>query len=293
MALWTGQLASALGSSMSTLAFKLVTLAVTGSARTAGLVGGAGALGAFLVGPFTGVLADRVSRRRMIVVGNLVGAMLFGALAVAGLAHALAGPLLLVIALLSGMSSTVVSPALSAAVRTVVPGSQRAQASAYASGRAAAVSLVAPPAGGALIPLGYGIPFLADAVSYVVAAASVLLVRHPLTAPERARRPFWHEMGEGFAFLGRHTTLMAFLVRSATFNLGVSTATTATALRLADRGVPTAQIGMVDTIAAAGGPLGATIAVRVVNRVRTGVFSVVTSTVLGALFALTALSGSP
>ncbi|AMD86388.1 hypothetical protein AXF14_00680 [Actinomyces radicidentis] len=165
MALWTGQLASALGSSMSTLAFKLVTLAVTGSARTAGLVGGAGALGAFLVGPFTGVLADRVSRRRMIVAGNLVGAMLFGALAVAGLAHALTGPLLLVIALLSGMSSTVVSPALSAAVRTVVPGSQRAQASAYASGRADAVSLVAPPAGGGLIPLGYGIPFLADAVS--------------------------------------------------------------------------------------------------------------------------------
>lgn len=100
-------------------------------------------------------------------------------------------------------------------------------------------------------------------------------------------------MGEGFAFLGRHTTLMAFLVRSATFNLDVSTVTTATVLRLADRGVPTAQIGMVDTIAAAGGLLGATIAVRVVNRVRTGLFSVMTSTVLGPLFALTALSGSP
>lgn len=114
--------------------------------------------------------------------GNLVGALLFGSLAVSGLAHALTGTLLLVIALLSGMSSTVVSPALSAAVRTVVPGSQRAQASAYASGRADAVSLIAPPAGGALIPLSYGIPFLADAVSYVVAAASVLLVRHPLTA---------------------------------------------------------------------------------------------------------------
>lgn len=200
--------------------------------------------------------------------GNLVGALLFGSLAVSGLAHALTGTLLLVIALLSGMSSTVVSPALSAAVRTVVPGSQRAQASAYASGRADAVSLIAPPAGGALIPLGYGISFLADAVSYVVAATSVLLVRHPLTAPERARRPFWLEMGEGFAFLGRHTTLMAFLVRSATFNLGVSTVTTATVLRLADRGVPTAQIGVVDTIAAVGG-------------------------LLGALFALTALSGSP
>lgn len=100
-------------------------------------------------------------------------------------------------------------------------------------------------------------------------------------------------MGEGFAFLGRHTTLMAFLVRSATFNLDVSTVTTATVLRLADRGVPTAQIGMVDTIAAAGGLLGTRIAVRVVNRVRTGLFSVMTSTVLGPLFALTAVSGSP
>lgn len=293
MTLWTGQFASALGSSMSVLAFPLITLAVTGSARFAGLVGGASAVGAFLAGPFAGVLTDRMSRRHLIVWGNLLGAMLFATLAVAGFLHKLTAWHLVVIAGLSGLVSSLVSPALSASVRTVVPAVQRAEASAYANGRKQAVSLIGPPIGGALVPLGFGVPFLVDALSYLAAAVSTHLVKHPLAAPQRDKKPFWRDMGEGFTFLGSRPSLIGFCVRTALFNLGIAIISTATVIRLARAGVAPGKIGLVETIAALGGLAGSVVAAKVVNHLRTGWFAIVTGIALCVLLGSTAATESP
>ena len=89
---------STLGSSMSFFVFPLIGLAMTGSTTQAALAGGAYSLGQVASRLPAGVLVDRWNRRRVMVVSNLVGGVLYGSLAVAQLAHTLTLTHLVVVA---------------------------------------------------------------------------------------------------------------------------------------------------------------------------------------------------
>lgn len=82
-------------------------------------------------------------------------------------------------------------------------------------------------------------------------------------------------------------------MRSGLFNLGVYIVDTATVLRLANAGVSSTRIGLVETVSAVGGLLGSMVAVKTVGHVRTGVFAVVASTILAVVLAATAATTSP
>lgn len=72
--LWTGQALSATGSSITTVVYPLLALAVTNSATLAGVVGFAGMAAAALVRLPAGVLADRYPLKPLMVVPDLVRA---------------------------------------------------------------------------------------------------------------------------------------------------------------------------------------------------------------------------
>jgi len=82
--LLTGQTISSIGSAMSSFVFTLLGFAITGSPVQAGLIGTAYALGATLAALPAGALADRWSRRRILIGYSFLGAVLFGSVAVAG-----------------------------------------------------------------------------------------------------------------------------------------------------------------------------------------------------------------
>ena len=68
--LWRGQAVSGVGTSLSQIATIYWLLQATGSATTMGLVSMAGAIPGVLLGPIGGAIADRFSRRRLIVIGD-------------------------------------------------------------------------------------------------------------------------------------------------------------------------------------------------------------------------------
>ena len=71
LSLWTGEAVSSLGTSMSAIAYPLLVLFATGSVARAGIVTAAGMIGTVVMLLWGGVLADRVSRKTLLVCGPL------------------------------------------------------------------------------------------------------------------------------------------------------------------------------------------------------------------------------
>lgn len=192
--LWSGQAISSFGNELSGIAYPLLVLAVTGSAARAGLVGSAELVAMLAVLLPAGAVADRWSRRAVMVVGSLVQlAALGGVSAAIGVGWI---PLWLLVAAgaLEGAASAFYIGASRGAVRRVVPAPQLSRALARTQARDQAAAIGGPPSGGALFAVARFLPFGLDAVSFAVAALAAALVRGPLDAPSAARGtppPVW------------------------------------------------------------------------------------------------------
>jgi MFS family permease len=282
--LWAGQAVSEIGNTMSALVVPLIGYAITGSTTQAGWAATAALLGTTFARLPAGALVDRWPRGRVLVAANLVGAVCYGSLAVATLAHRLTLAQLVAAAFVSGVSAAFFAPATSAAVRTVVDRADLPVALSRQEARDHGAQLVGPPLGGALYTVARGLPFLVDAVSYVVGAASVWFVRTPLPAPERSQQRIMGDVGEGLAYLWKQTAVRAIMLWGGLINFAGALVFATVTLRLVRAGVHPALIGLVETIAAVAGLAGALVAPVIVRRVPTGLMTAVTGLVVAAIF---------
>lgn len=278
--LWTGQTVSALGSAMSTLVFPLIGYALTGSTVQAGLATTALLLGGVIVRLPAGALVDRWPRGRTLLTAYLFAALCYTSLAIAELTGLLTLAQLIVVGLLSGISSSFIGPAGSAAVRTVVPPKDRPAAFAQNQLRTHTAQLVGPPLGGALYSIARSVPFLVDAVSYAAAAVAVSRLRTPLPAVATERRSLRTEMADGLRFVWHHKANRAILLWGGAVNLAMTFVFVAVTLRLIRVGTHPAAIGLVDTIASLAGLVGAFAAPAIVARLPTGRMTLITGSVL-------------
>jgi MFS family permease len=193
--LWAGGLVSSAGTWLLTVAVPAQVLQATGSLRDTGLVLAAEYLPQLLLGPVAGVTADRWDRRLVMAASSAASA---AAVAVMLLGTAPGRYWVLYIALAAETSAAVFyAPAIQARTPEVVgTGPLLSSASSLTAMTSGVVRLTGGPLGGVLFAFA-GIRWLicADAASYLIAAAAVLMTsRHP-SRPEtgqdgvRARPP--------------------------------------------------------------------------------------------------------
>ena len=297
MLLWTGQTVSALGSSMSFFVFPFVGYGLTHSTTQAALAGSAYALGGLVMRLPAGVLVDRWSRRRVLVVTNLLGGVLYLSLGLAGALHVLTMAHVMVVALATGVVGCFFAPAETAAVREVVEAPQLAGALSQNQARQHVATLVGPPLGGALFALRAWAPFAVDGVSYLLSALGLTRLRAPLAAPAS-------ELGEGLGGVLRGTRegldfirgqgfLRAILVWACIVNFAANMLFLVVNLKLLRAGVHPAAIGMIDTFGAAAGLLGAFAAPAIVRRVPTGRLTILAAVVLTVAVLPIAFTDNP
>jgi MFS family permease len=195
--LWIGQGTSFVGDAISMVALVVLVVEITGSASAVG-----GALFARLLptiaSPLTGVIADRVDRRAVLVASDLARAVL-----VLGLVFARDLVTIYVLVFLMGLARTVFNPTVRAAFPSVVGGGDLTRANAIISGTFSTSIMVGPALGGLLVAsIGVDAAFLADAVTYLVSA--ILLFTVPLPRPRRESEEeasFVHDLRSGFGHL--------------------------------------------------------------------------------------------
>jgi MFS family permease len=268
--LWIGDTVSELGSALSMFVFPLIAYALSGSALTAALVEAAylGGLCATLLP--AGVLADRVDRRRIMLVSSATGCLAYASLALAGALGALTLPHLVVVALVSGVAAGAFNPAQVSAIRSVVATEDLPTALSQNQARQHVASLLGGPLGGLLYAVTRWLPFAVDALSYAVACLTVSRVRTDLSAPHRRREPLRQQLAEGFRFMWARPFFRTLMAWASLTNLVTNAIFFVVVLRMVSEGVPAAQIGLVSTAAGLGGLLGAAIAPSLIHRLPTG-----------------------
>jgi MFS family permease len=204
MLLQAGQLASAAGTQLTTVAFPLLVLALTGSAALAGLVVFVRFLAPVLFTIPFGALADSTDRRRMMVVADVIRASAVGAIAASVAAGDPPVALIAALAFIEGTGSAMYSGASPGALSATVAKDQLPSAIAAVTGRTAVIQVAGPPVGGAAFAVARALPFAVDALSYAASLVSLLLVRrrfqpeHPSVAG-----PLPGRLAGGFRFAWR------------------------------------------------------------------------------------------
>ena len=291
-----GQTLSGLGTSLSTFAYPLLILFETGSAAQTGIVAAAANVGSLLTLLVGGVVADRYSRRVVLICGALVQALVVGSVGLAVLAGHVVLVHVVAAGLLDGAVVGVTIGAERATLRRVVPAADYASATSQMWGRDMALRVIGPPLAGVMFSVARWLPFLADAASYAGAVLGVTSVRRPLGPdPEENEKQesMRRSVAVGFRFLRGNAYLRFTAWWSAVMNMLAGGLTLLVVLLVRSGGGDARVIGGVQALAMSGALVGALASGRVLRRLGGRPMVVALSWSLGfACFAM-AVVGSP
>jgi MFS family permease len=257
MFLWTGQVVSTLGTRITSLAYPLLVLALTGSPLQAGVVGFAQALPFLLVYLPAGALVDRLNRKRVMLVADAVRAGVL-ATVVAGLVWDwLTLVHIVVVVFVDGTCFVFFQLAESAALPHVVPRGQLATALAQNQAREHGVELAGQPLGGALFAAAHALPFVVDVVSYALSFLSLLFVRPTMQSSRQpSRRGLFAEIAEGLVWLWRQRFLRAVVALVGATNIVLNALPLVLIVRAGEMGASPALIGVLLAFSGAAAILG-------------------------------------
>ncbi|QFG21044.1 MFS transporter [Actinomadura sp. WMMB 499] len=263
--LWVASGVSNVGDGVTAVAGPLLTATLT---RDPVLVAGAAfvqVLPWLLFSLVSGAFVDRVDRRRLILVVNLLRGGVLAGLAVLVACEAVEVPLLYVIFFLLGAGETLADTAAVARLPSVVPAEHLPSANAlFMATFTVGNQFLAKPLGAALFGVAAAAPFAFDAVTFVVAAALVARMR---PAPVEPRpRNLRAEIVAGVRFLWSHRLLRTLAGAMAVANVAFCSAFSVFVLYAQERlGLSEAGYGWLLTTFGVGGLAGASSA-RVLQR---------------------------
>ncbi|SCG36596.1 MFS transporter [Micromonospora coxensis] len=271
--LWAASTLSALGSGMATVAAPLYVAARTDDPLVVSVAAGVAWLPWLLFALPGGVLADRVDRRRLMVVIDVVRVLALVVLAGAMLTGRAGVPLLYVVLFLVNSGEIVFRAASQAMLPAVVPRARLERANGWlGGGTTLANGMLAGPLGGFLFVVAESIPFAVNAGTYALSAVLVALVagsyRGVGDGDRPAARSMRAEIVEGFRFLAGQRLLRTMAVLIGLLNLTLTAAMAVLVLLATDRlGLDSVGYGLLFTCMSVGGLLGATVGDRLVARV--------------------------
>ncbi len=219
--LWTGSVASSIGSSAGLLAINWLVYTVTGSAIDLALVGIAGVIPRVIFGVFSGTLADRYSKLRLMVVADAFRAatmITFAAvLAFAGfqLYVVLAAVFIL------GIGQSIFRPAINSFLPRAVPKAQLGAANGLFMAAQQVTSIAGSPLGGILIAaVGVAATLAFNGASYAVSALMIVFVSLSLQSKgdpadsKKEQSTFVQQLKGGFSYINGERGLLKLTLAS-------------------------------------------------------------------------------
>jgi MFS family permease len=289
-----GRVVSQLGNQLQSLALPLLVIGLTGSSTQAGIVLGLQTAAGLLIGLAAGALADRMDRKRTMIWCELARASLAASVAVAVQTGTLTLAQLYGVAVLSGALGTIFNAANSSAIPSLVSAARLPAALATSSIASNATRIIGAPVAGIAYALGGSIPFLGNAVSFLVSAAALRTIRvrfeQQRTAVRISAVGLIGDITDGLRWISDHAVIRTLALLDAGDSLRFG-AGYLLIIVLAQRLHASAfEIGLVFAAAGIGGLLGAGAAPRLARRFRLGHLSILMLWIETAAFPFYALA---
>lgn len=213
-----------------------------------------------LFGFVAGAVADRVDRRRVVILVNLGRALVLAVLAVTVATDTVNIAIILASLFVLGTAETFADVAAGSLLPRVVPKADLGVANARLQGAFLATNqLIAPPIGAFLFVAGAALPFAVDAACFALGA---LLITRVATSgagePDAAARgSLWSEMADGLRWLVAHPPMRTLALTIVAFNVTWGAAWSVLVLYARDLlGMDAIGYGLMTTAVAIGGLIG-------------------------------------
>ncbi|WJZ03559.1 MFS transporter [Corynebacterium freiburgense] len=252
LTIWTAQLIARIGNGLTAFGLGVYLYQQTGLATPVAMVTMAAFFPSVLLAPFAGVLADRIDRRLLMILGDsasVIGLLLL----VATLQQNATTPIICACVILSSICNSVMDPAYRATVTDLLTPEEYARASGMVQLASAAQYLLAPVVAGFLISK-YNIVTLVTIDICTMATTIICMVfiwKKVKTTPKETLGDFWSDFQFGIRFLSRERNILTllWLITLVTFCMGfIQTLFTPLVLDLSNE----QTLGMLTSLAASG-----------------------------------------
>ena len=214
--LFIGQMISQLGDWFNTVAVYALVLDLTGSATSVAWMMIVQFLPFAVVGPMAGVVVDRVNRRTLMIVADVLrGSVVLGFLLVRQPGQVWIAYLVMTVTV---SASAFFEPARTATIPNITSSEELLPANALSSAFWSAMLAVGAAIGGLVtVVAGRNAAFVINAVSFFVSAMFIAQTRYDATPPVASRQPGlaaltgWADLIAGFRYL-RHQSHVAALM---------------------------------------------------------------------------------
>ena len=223
--LWLGQVVSQMGDWFDTIALYTIILNLTGSGRDIGLLLVARFVPSFLFGPLSGVVADRFSRQRIMIISDLLRALV-----VLGFLFVRRADQLWIVYVLTVFQlglSTFFEPAKTAAIPSIVEDRELVPANTISSVTWSVMLTLGAAIGGVITGwFGTDVAFILDAASYLLSAALIASIRvQKRRKRERPKLTLGNALGvtetiEGIRYVKDRPRVLALLLVKPAWGLG-------------------------------------------------------------------------
>ncbi|NJR69831.1 MAG: MFS transporter [Synechococcales cyanobacterium CRU_2_2] len=271
--LWLGQLVSTIGSYMTVFALMIWVWQTTESATTLAMVSFFSQLPRIAVMPMAGLIVDRIPRKLLILVGDMVAALCTLAIALLYISDQLQIWHLFSVVAIYGGFGQLQNLAYSTSIALLVEPDDYARAESMVAGVNYSGAIFSPILAGSLYPqIGLEGIFGIDLATFAIALVTLLLsqIPQPLSlsgdpansdqdaAP--AVLTFWQDLSFGFRYIWRSPGLLALVICFSLFALPNDLGKALyNPMILARSGGDPTVLGHVTTAAGLGGVLGAII----------------------------------
>ena len=293
--LWVGQSVSEVGSQVTLLALPLVAVLVLHAGPLAvGALAAVGFAPFLLVGLPAGVWVDRIGRRRPVLIAADVGRIFaVGSIPVASALGHLTMAHLYIAAFIVGVLTVFFDVAYQSYLPALVTRDQLVEGNSKLEVTRSGAQLAGPALAGGLVG-GFGAPvaLVADAASYVVSVASLLLIRrheprHPRPAQRTSMRS---DIAAGLRYVLGHPLLRPIAMCTSTWNLfGNMYFGIFVLFCVRELGMSAGALGVALSAGGVGAPVAAILAPRIGRRLGIGP-TIVLGAMLGADGVLVALA---
>ncbi len=215
--LWTGMFVSMVGDGIYYVSMALQVIELRNTPSALAVVGIAWSLPQVLLLLLSGVLADRIDRRRLMIAGDLVRLVAISTIGVLSISDVLTIPILIALVFVFGVGQALFQPAFSSIVPDIVPSDLLVEANSLDQFvRPLALMLLGPMLGGFLVGVfDPGVAFLIDGATFAFSALMIarMRARPPVDRSEEAAS-VWADALAGLAYVRRTRWLLITMTAS-------------------------------------------------------------------------------
>ncbi|TQM18534.1 MFS transporter [Microbacterium kyungheense] len=271
MTLWSGQALSQFGAQITELAIPvLAVLALNATEWEVGVLNAAQVAAFLIVGLPAGAWIDRMRKRHVMMVADAVRAVALATLPVLAMLGVLQIWHMIVVALVMGVATVFFDVSNQSIVPSLVRTNQIAEANGKLQSTEQLANLAGPAAGGWLIGvLAAPLAIFITVGTYLASFVALTFTRdhEKLRAPED-HKPLLHEIGEGLRWVFGNPLLRRIVLTTGTANFFSTISMTLLPIFvLRELGLTPQMLGVVFSLSAVGGLLGAIATPKIVARI--------------------------